>query len=591
MYTLGLNAVFHDSSACIFKDGILLAAAEDERFTEIKHGKRPVPFSTYELPFHAIFYCLEVAGIHLREVDHIAYSFNPYLLIPESQLSSAQAEIPFNPECYTYGENKNPWHNLFLSYLLNAPLQLIDGYPNHLQKRFAGSKETDWTWHYVDHHLAHAASAYLPSPYQEAAVLTIDGRGEIATTTYNTAKDNEIKRINAVNMPNSLGLLYEKITSHLGFLHSSDEYRIMALAAYGKPEFEKDFQQMIEMENNGLYTIKEKNFTELFGIPRMKDEPLTKRHLNIACSLQKVLEEQVLKMTAWLYESAKQENLCLAGGVALNCVLNSRICQSGPFKRVWVQPASGDSGTALGAAMHIDNQVRKNKTKTFIMDHTYWGPEYSDAEIEKFLNHAKIPYYKMNDIADETAILLAENKIIGWFQGKMEFGPRSLGSRSILASPINPEMQQRLNELKDREDFRPVAPVVLEEEAPEWFKEITASPFMLFVYKIAANKEDLIPAVKHVDGTARVQTINERQHPLYYQLLKSFKEKTGIPVLINTSFNTLGKPIVCSPRDAIACFWTSAFDALVIGSFLIRKEHGNKSISSYTYLQAAEALD
>jgi carbamoyltransferase len=591
MYTLGINAVFHDSSACIFKDGILLAAAEDERFTGIKHGKRPIIFSTYELPFHAIFYCLEFAGIHLKDVDHIAYSFNPYLLISEEQVSNGQTTIPFNPEFYSYEGIKNPWHNLFLSYLLNAPAQLTDGYPHHLQKRFKGSRETDWTWHYVDHHLAHAASAYLPSPYNNAAILTIDGRGEVATTTYNTANGNQIERITAVHMPDSLGLLYEKVTSHLGFLHSSDEYRIMALASYGKPEFEHDFQEIIQLGDNGLYTIKNENFTERFGAPRLKDEPFTRHHFNIAHSLQKAMEENILKMTNWLYENTKQENLCLAGGVALNCVLNAKISQNGPFKRVWVQPAAGDSGTALGAAMHIDQLVRKPKAKEFIMDHAYWGPEYTDSEIEKFLNHAKIPYQKLDNITEKAAQLLTENKIIGWFQGRMEFGPRSLGSRSILASPIDPEMQQRLNELKDREDFRPVAPVVLEEDAAEWFEDAKASPFMLFVYKVAADKADQIPAVRHVDGTARIQTINEKQHPLYYQLLKSFKEKTGVPVLINTSFNTLGKPIVCSPRDAIACFFTSAFDALVIGSFLIQKQHGDKNISSHTYLQTTGALD
>lgn len=576
MYTLGINAVFHDSSACIFKNGLLLAAAEDERFTGIKHGKRPIPFSTYELPFHAISYCLETAGIHLREIDHIAYSFDPYLLISDKELKE---------------DLKNPWHDLFISYVLNAPAQLIDGYPHHLQKRFKGSKVTDWEWHYVDHHLAHAASAYLPSPFMDAAILTLDGRGEIATTTYNTASANEIKRLSAVHMPNSMGLLYEKITCHLGFLHSSDEYRVMALASYGKPEFEKDFQEIIQTGDNGQYILNEKNFTARFGPPRLKDDPFTSHHFNIAHSLQSAIEENVLKITNWLYEETKQENLCLAGGVALNCVLNSKISRYSPFKNIWVQPASGDSGTALGAAMHIDQQERKSSTKEFIMEHAYWGPEYTDAEIEKFLNHTKIPYQKMDNIAEETAQLLQENKIVGWFQGRMEFGPRSLGSRSILASPIDPEMQQRLNVLKDREDFRPVAPVVLEEEAAEWFQGAKASPFMLFVYQVAADKAARIPAVKHVDGTARIQTINTHQHPLYYQLLKSFKNKTGVPVLINTSFNTLGKPIVCTPHDAIACFWTSAFDALVIGSFLIQKKHEYKNFSSNTYLQTTEATD
>jgi carbamoyltransferase len=256
----------------------------------------------------------------------------------------------------------------------------------------------------------------------------------------------------------------------------------------------------------------------------------------------------------------------------LNCVLNAYLRDHSPFKKIWVQPAAGDAGTALGAALWVDAQHRDAEVKTFVMEHAYWGPDYSDEEIEKFLDWAKIPYTKMNDIAEEAAQLLAEDKIIGWFQGPMEFGPRALGSRSILASPINASMQARLNEVKDREDFRPVAPVVLEEDAPDWFEGAEYSPFMLFVYKVKDDKAERIPAVRHVDGTARIQTVNRDQHPAYYELLRAFKEKTGVPVLVNTSFNTLGKPIVCTPRDAIECFWASPFDALVIGSFMVEKQ-------------------
>jgi carbamoyltransferase len=591
MYTLGINAVFHDSSACIFKDGILLAASEDERFTGIKHGKRPIPFSTYEHPFHAIAYCLATAGIHLKDVDHIAYSFNPYLLIPDDQFSAGLTTIPFVPSLDAVQNAQNPWENLFLSAILNAPAQLTDGYPHHLQKHFKGSQQTDWSWHYVEHHVAHAASAYFPSPYTDAAVMTLDGRGEIATTTYNIGQNNQLSRLAQVNMPHSLGLLYEEVTTYLGFLHSSDEYKVMALASYGKPEFLKDFQDMIRIGPNGQYTIENQQLAERFGPARNRDDAFTAYHFNIAHSLQKVLEDTVLELTHWLHGATKQDNLCLAGGVALNCVLNARIRDKGPFKNIWVQPASGDSGTALGAAMWIDQQQRGSKTKDFVMTHAYWGPSYTDEEIEKFLNWSKVPYRKMDDVSDETAQLLAENKIIGWFQGRMEFGPRALGSRSILASPIDLDMQARLNEVKDREDFRPVAPVVLEEDAAEWFNEATVSPYMLFIYDVSADKADQIPAVKHVDGTARIQTINEQQHPDYYRLLKAFKEKTGVPVLVNTSFNTLGKPIVCSPRDAIGCFWTSPFDALIIGSFLIQKNNANKNISSYSYLQTTDAID
>ncbi len=571
MFTLGINAVFHDSAACILKDGKLLAAAEEERFTHIKHGKRPVPFSTYELPYHAINYCLEIAGIHLNNVDHFAYSFDPYLLLGK-HASDGTLHLPLQPSKAPKSEEwLSPWDPLFLSYIVNAPLQLRSGYPHHLQKRFKGAKISDEQWHFVDHHIAHAVSAFHPSPYTNAAVLTLDGRGEIATTTYNVGNGNELNRIGQVNMPNSLGLLYEKITEYLGFLHSSDEYKVMALASYGKPEFVKDFREMIEITENGQYTIKDERLEERFGPARLRHEEFTKHHFNISHSLQFVLEETALKICNWLYNETKEENLCMAGGVALNCVMNARIRDKGSFKNVWVQPAAGDSGTALGAAILVDNKFRKNASKSFIMHHAYWGPEYTDDEIEKFLKWTKTKYRKLKNIAEETAGILAEDKIIGWFQGRMEFGPRALGSRSILASPIHLKMQSRLNEVKDREDFRPVAPVVLEEEAGEWFNNAAYSPFMLFIYDVKPEKADKIPAVKHVDGTARIQTVNEQQHPLYYNLIKEFKKKTGVPVLVNTSFNTLGKPIVCTPRDAVECFWSSPFDALVIGSFLLEK--------------------
>ncbi len=573
MFTLGINAVFHDSAACIFKDGKLLAAAEDERFTHIKHGKRPLPFSTWELPFHAIDYCLKVAGIHLSDVDHVAYSFDPFLLLGEEYRGKPHIEVPLF-QTTTQPANKwtNPWDPLFLSYIVNAPRQLKDGYPHHLQKRFKGTSLDDFQFHYIEHHRAHAASAFHPSPFRNAAVLTLDGRGELATTTYNIGSGADLTRIAQVNMPHSLGLLYEQLTSYLGFLHSSDEYKVMALASYGKPEFVKDFREMISLGKNGQYSIGNQNFEERFGPARLRHEEFTKHHFNIAHSLQVVLEETVLELCNWLYQETREENLCMAGGVALNCVMNARIRDRGPFKNIWVQPASGDSGTALGAAILVDSEESGTSRRAFEMSHAYWGPEYSDQEIEQFLKWSKVPYRKLENIAEETAEILAADKIIGWYQGRMEYGPRALGSRSILASPISPAMQARLNEVKDREDFRPVAPVVLEEEAGNWFEGASYSPFMLFVYDVKADKADKIPAVRHVDGTARIQTVNENQHPQYHALLKAFQKKTGVPVLINTSFNTLGKPIVCSPRDAIECFWTSPFDALVIGSFLIEKQ-------------------
>lgn len=567
-YILGINSVFHDSSACILKEGNLLAAVEEERFTHIKHGKRPIPFSAYELPYHAIDYCLKIAGIHLKEVDDIAYSFNPGLV--SGKVDEDQTKIPMRSrKRKVLADGTTEWDPLFLSLVVNAPGLLVDGYPHHLQKRFENADITRDKWHFVEHHISHAASAYFPSPFEHAAILTIDGRGEKTTTSYYTGKGNSLKKISEVQMPDSLGLLYEKVTSYLGFLHSSDEYKVMALASFGKPVFADEFRSMIHIGENGVYSISDDNLEDIFGNARKRDEPFLQRHFDIAHSLQKVLEETVLKLVNWFQKKTGEENLCMAGGVALNCVLNGKIRDFGNFKNVWIQPASGDSGTALGAALWVHAQ--KGGQRNFSMNHCFWGPEYSDDEVEKFIKWTKTPYKKLNDVAKETAAILAKDRIVGWYQGRMEFGPRALGSRSILASPMNANMQARLNEIKDREDFRPVAPVVLESDAGEWFQNADTSPFMLFVYNVKPDKIDKIPAVCHVDHTARIQTINKNQHPAYYQLLKEFKNTTGVPVLVNTSFNTRGKPIVCTPRDALECFWSSPFDALVINSFLIEK--------------------
>jgi carbamoyltransferase len=589
MFTLGINAVFHDSSACIIKDGVLLAAAEEERFTHIKHGKRPIPFSTYELPFHAIDYCLKVAGIHLNDVDHIAYSFNPNILLGEEYVQQESISLPLMPgrkgdveaDVITLPMDPSgqaemakwlsPWDPLFLSAIVNAPRQLVDGWPHHLQQRFIGAEVKTDAWHFVDHHLSHAASAFLVSPFENAAVLTIDGRGEKATTAYYLGRKNDLSLIGQVDMPHSLGLLYERVTTHLGFLHSSDEYKVMALASYGKPTFFNEFDAMIQVHGDGTYTINDVDFEELFGPMRKRGDEFTEHHFNIAHSLQKVLQKKVLQLVEWLYDQTHEENLCIAGGVGLNCVLNAYLRDHSRFKNIWVQPAAGDAGTALGAALWVDVTERNARERSFEMDHPYWGPSFSDNDIEKFLEWAKVPHRKLISVAKETATILAQDKIIGWYQGRMEFGPRALGSRSILASPINPSMQARLNEVKDREDFRPVAPVVMEEHAGDWFEGASYSPFMLFIYPVKENKADKIPAVRHVDGTARIQTINRSQHQEYYDLLNEFYKLTGVPVLVNTSFNTLGKPIVCTPRDAVECFWSSPFDALVIGSFLIEK--------------------
>ncbi|HEX5444848.1 MAG TPA: carbamoyltransferase C-terminal domain-containing protein [Pirellulales bacterium] len=584
MYTLGINATYHDPAACLVKDGQVLSAAEEERFTHIKHGKRPVPFSTWELPFHAIEYCLREAGIRLVDVDHVAYSYDPYLLLGNRR-DDAHMELPLKPSFSRPqgpglprdheappDEGESPWDPLFLASIVNAPGQLADGAPHHLRERFEGAQaDGPYRWHFVKHHLAHAVSAFHASPFPRAAVMTLDGRGERATTSYGIGDGCELEIIGQVCMPHSLGLLYEQVTDYLGFLHSSDEYKVMALASYGKPRFRAEFEEMVRIGENGQYTIAPPRLAERFGPPRRRGGPIEQRHYDLAHSLQVVLEDAAIELARWLHGVSGSEHLCLAGGVALNCVMNARIRDRGPFRDIWVQPAAGDAGTALGAALWTDSRQRGANERAYPMEHAFLGPCYHDDEIEEFLRWSKLSYRRLNNVAEETADLLVEDKVIGWFQGRMEFGPRALGARSILASPRSHSMQAKLNEIKDREDFRPVAPVVLEEEADQWFVGARVAPFMLFVFDVRPEKADQIPAVRHVDGTARVQTINRRQNAPYYDLLRAFQRRTGVPVLVNTSFNTRGEPIVCSPRDAVESFWTSPLDALVIGSFLLEK--------------------
>ncbi|SAL35355.1 carbamoyltransferase [Caballeronia sordidicola] len=576
MYTLGINAVYHDSAAALIKDGTVVAAAEDERFTHIKHAKRPVPFSTWQLPFDAIDYCLKEAGIELADVDHVAYSYDPKLLSSMPSHVGTTIELPLEPGVKPLtNPSESPWDPLFLSYIVNARAQLVDGAPHHLMKRFrSGGRKPRFEWHYVDHHLSHEASAFLAAPFSNTSVLTMDGRGEGVTTSLGKFVNGEYTRLRQVELPHSLGLLYETVTSYLGFLHSSDEYKVMALASYGRPEHVDVFRQIVKYRQDGTYTVDAPRLVERFGPPRERGGLLAQRHFDIAHSLQVVLEETVLKLAGWLHEQTGLSTLSMAGGVALNCVMNSRVRDRGPFSDVWVQPASGDAGTALGAALWTDYRKRAeagDRSRKWQMDNAYLGPAFADEEIERLLKWTKAPYRRMRDVAAETADILAQNKVIGWYQGRTEFGPRALGARSILASPVDPSMQAKLNEIKDREDFRPVAPVVMEEYANEWFVDGGVAPFMLFVFDVRPAKETQIPAVRHVDGTARVQTVNRQQHALYYDLIDAFRKRTGVPVLVNTSFNTRGEPMVNSPRDALESFWTSPLDALVIGSFLIEK--------------------
>jgi carbamoyltransferase len=612
-FTLGINAAFHDCSATLVRDGVVIAAAEEERFTHVKHGKRPLPFTAWQLPFHAIDYCLKEAGIALGEVERIAYSFDPRLFQAGDSAPSdvtalpatdeapldlpEQITLPLQPSQHgRVSASSSPWDPLFLSYVVNAPRMLASGAPHHLQARFRGVtvEQISQRWRWVEHHLAHEASAFLAAPFERCAVLTLDGRGERATTSCGVFDGTRYRRLRQVNVPHSLGLLYEQVTDYLGFLRSSDEYKVMALASYGEPAHVAEFREMIELDGKGGYRIYMPDLQRLFGPARRRGAALEQQHYDIARSLQQVLEETVLSLALWLHQASGSPNLALAGGVALNCVMNAHLRDAGPFEQVWAQPAAGDAGTALGAALWVDWNERARageRSRPWRMEHACLGPQYGDAEIEQFLQWSKLPYRKLDDVAEDVAELLAQDRIIGWYQGRLEFGPRALGARSILASPISPDMQRRLNEIKDREDFRPVAPVVLEERAGEWFTRrrqvrravVNApplpegegdgfpAPFMLFVFDVPPDKAARIPAVRHVDGTARVQTIRREHNPRYYDLIAAFERRTGVPVLVNTSFNTRGEPIVCTPRDAVESFWTSPLDALVIGSFLLEK--------------------
>lgn len=603
MITLGLNAAFHDSAASLVVDGVAVAAAEEERFTRIKHAKRPVPFTAWELPFHAIDFCLAHAGVQLADVDHVAYSFDPARFIGDRFNGIGRLTLPIEPSSQSAGDWENPWDPLFAAYMLNAPRQLADGAPLHLRSRLGGVKAASapYRWHFIDHHLCHQASAFLAAPLARCAVMTIDGRGERATTSYGRHVEGRYESLGEVTMPHSLGLLYERVTQHLGFLHSSDEYKVMALAALGEPRHIGVFRDHLSVATEGQFRVAPMDMAALFGPARVPGSPMTQQHFDLAASLQCALEETVLALSRWLRAASGEKHLAMAGGVALNCVMNARLRDSGIFDSVWVQPAAGDAGTALGAALWVDSRQRLGATavppsappspssgeergnvtalspRPWTMDHAYLGPAFDDAAIERLLQWAGLSYRRAGDLSGETAQLLADNRMIGWFQGRMEFGPRALGARSILASPIDPAMQARLNDLKDREDFRPVAPAVPEEEFARWFSPCDVnggkSPFMLFVYDALPGQRERIPSACHADGTARVQTVSEGTHPQFHALLQAFGRRTGVPVLVNTSFNVRGQPIVACPQAAIEAFFSTPLDALVIGSFIVEKAH------------------
>ncbi len=540
MRVLGINAVFHDPAAALVVDGEIVAAAEEERFTRRKHGKAPVPFATWELPERAAAWCLAQAGLAPDELDAVAYSYDPSLAAP------AGADV-----------TASHWEGLRTLYAQRAPLFLRSALPGLDPARVR----------FVPHHLAHAASAYLAAPYPDSSVLVLDGRGEHASHVAGKVRDGRLEVLAAQSLPHSLGLLYEEATEHLGFRRSSDEYKVMALAAYGQPSFLQQLREAVRTTGDGGFTVAPIELETLVK-RRRADEEWGPEHADLAASVQTRLEEVLLELVGWLHARTGDQVLTMAGGVALNCVANSRIAAEGPFDRLWVQPAAGDAGTALGAALHV---ARGHGDRIVPMATAALGRGWSDAELEAWLVDARLPYERPADMADVVAAALADDRIVAWFQGRSEYGPRALGHRSLLANATRPGNVDRLNAVKGREQFRPVAPMVLDERAAELFDGPLPSPYMLFTHQVRPRWRDRIPAALHVDGSARIQTVGQAAEPLVARMLEAVERRTGVPVVINTSLNTAGRPMVDDPRDALECFGSAPVDVLALGPFLIRR--------------------
>jgi len=568
MNILGISCYYHDAAACLIKDGIVIAAAEEERFTRKKHD--------VSFPINAINYCLKEGNIDIKQVNYIGFYEKP--LLKFERLLSQHLEM-------------FPWS--FLTFYRALPSWLNDKLrvPSIIKKRLKYKGDIL----FIEHHLAHAASAFLVSPYEEAAILTIDGVGEWATASYGYGEGNEITLLKELRFPNSVGLLYSTITAHLGFSVNNSEYKVMGLSPYGKPTYYEKFKKVVDVKEDGSIefdmdyfdyhyklTMPSKKFVKDFGPIRKPDEEVTQIHKDIAASLQKMTEEIIFKMLNHLYNKTKMKNLCIAGGVALNSVANGKIKKNTPFKNVWIQPASSDSGTSLGVAAYIYNVVFGGKRK-YILKSAYLGPSFSMEYIKNFLDKNQIVYKKFENDMDLTRLtskLIYENNVVGWFQGRMEWGPRALGSRSILSNATNPSMKNILNQkVKHREQFRPFAPVITKENVHEYFDiDKDEEPFMLFVYPFKENKKKLVPSVVHVDGTGRLQTISKEENFLYYSLIKEFEKLSGIPILINTSFNIRGEPIVCTPEDAYKCMMGTGIDYLVIDKFLVKRQDNPKDM-------------
>ena len=544
MRVLGINAIFHDPAAALVVDGAVVAAAEEERFSRRKHGKRPVPFAAWELPEQAAAWCLSVAGLSPDDLDAVGYSFDPWLCRPADQLGL-----------------DDPWDWLRQEYAQRAPTMLAQALPG-LDPELV---------HFVPHHVAHAASAGLAVPAgpdgTDCAVLVLDGRGEAASHLAGVYRGGVLEPRYAQRLPHSLGLLYEELTAHLGFLRSSDEYKVMALASYGRPRFLPELRELVRATGDGGFRVEPPDWAVWAKRRTGEDAELNEDHADLAASVQARLEEVLLELAAWLYEdTGGPATLALAGGVALNCVANARLAAEGPYRRMWVQPAAGDAGTALGAALHL---ARGGGDLTVPMPGADLGRGFSDGEIEAELRRAALPYTRPESIAREAATVLAADGIVAWYQGRGEYGPRALGHRSLLAHPGHAGTTTRLNDVKGREQFRPVAPMVRLERAAEIFSGQLPSPYMLFVHEVRPEWRDRIPAVVHVDNTARVQTVDPADDPLLAALLAEFERRTGLPVVVNTSLNTAGRPMVDTPREAMELFGSAPVDLLAIGPFAV----------------------
>ncbi|MDQ3733576.1 MAG: carbamoyltransferase [Actinomycetota bacterium] len=541
MRVLGVNAIFHDPSAALVIDGQIVAAAEEERFSRRKHGKRPVPFSAWELPEQAARWCLARGGITAADLDGVAYSFDPGLSRPADQLGL-----------------DDPWDHLRVDYARTAPGFLGTALPGLDPSRVT----------YVAHHVAHAASAGLAGPYRDCDVLVLDGRGEASSHLAGRYDDGILTPFHGQALPHSLGLVYEDLTQHLGFLRSCDEYKVMALASYGKPRFADQLRDSLFTTGDGGFRTEPVDWAS-FAPSLQGGQDWTSDHADLAASLQQRLEDMLLELAEWLHAQTGGRTLTLAGGVALNCVANTRVLEEGPYQRVWVQPAAGDAGTALGGALHL---ARNGGEPVEPMSGADLGREWRDDEIAAVLRRAALPFDKPADLAETVADCLAADGIVAWFQGRSEFGPRALGHRSLLAHPGFAANLERLNDVKGREQFRPVAPMVRLERAEEIFSRgPVPSPYMLFVHDVAAQWRERIPTVVHVDGTARVQTVDHAAQPLLARMLASFERKTGLPVVVNTSLNTAGRPMVDDPREALELFGSAPVDLLAIGRFAVRR--------------------